>query len=380
MYRIARLFVLATALALVTAVASAQPPQWTPTIAPPNPLYAMTPYRYQINIGASIPTVFGRTFVGATAPFTPAPQLFSPNHGRMVSGPVWAPNSRTSMGYMYGGSVSNNGALTAGQRDFEKAQKAVGQQRNQLDAAKKAINDQWVYEKTGAVEVPGVKPGADPADALPRALAGADEGELLSGEALNHILTATLAAEAKGAKAVSAYLPPRLLDEVRFGTQAGDALNLVRQWNKLPFPAAFDAPELLDLRDTLERDFAAVAVPLLAGKPIDPAKLLKLEQTLKRVDEAAPAVIRNLSFEDAIASRRFLNQFANGVRALKVPANVGLVSSTWATEGANVAELVKHMAKYKLQFSAAPRGSDSAYFALHRAMATYYFVLTQPKK
>lgn len=363
-------------LLLVPARAVAQPGQFTPSIVPPNPLYQMTPYSYQLNIGVTVPTTFGRTFVGGTVPFTRAPQTFSPNYWRPPLQP-WNPSSGGSMGYMYAGSVSGFG--TPGQRDFQKAQQAAGQMR--LDAAaKEAIQNQWAYEKMGAVVSGDPKPAAPAANALELALAPVDEVEVTSGRALNHILDAVVAAEAAGAKGPSAYLQPRLLEETRFGTPAGEALNLVRQSRRLPFPAAFAAPELADLRDLLEKDLAAVSAPVLTGKPADPTKLAKLEETLKRVEAAAAPVIRNQSFEDAIVSRKFLNQFGTAVRGLKANGGAGLVVPTWATEGASVAELVKHMTKFKLRFAPAPLGGESTYFALHRALAAYYFVLNQPKK
>jgi hypothetical protein len=58
----------------------------------------------------------------------------------------------------------------------------------------------------------------------------------------------------------------------------------------------------------------------------------------------------------------------------------GLVNPAWATEGTNVADLVKHMTKYKLQFGPAAEGDEPSYLVLHRALTTYLFVLTQPKK
>jgi hypothetical protein len=372
---------------LLSTSAAAQPPQWTPAYVPPNPLYNLLPYQYQLNVGVPIQTTYGRAFVGWTAPFTPAPQYFSPNYGMGYGGytPPWMPRG-TSMGYMSGGSASGYSAAysTPAAADFQKAQYAAGAMRKYgyPDEAKKTINEQWDYEKGATTPAPaagGKAPAAEP-DALQRALGAADEHAVASGEALNHILAAITASEAKGAKGVSAYLPPRVLDEIRFGTPAGDALNLVRLSGRLPFPPAFAAPELVDLRDALERDFAAVADPLLTGKAADPTKVTKLEQTLKKAEDLAPPVIRNLSFEEAIASRKFLNQLSNTVRFLKSSSGAGLVVPAWSTEGANVAELVKQMTKFKLQFAPAQPGSEPIYFALHKALSAYFFVLNQPKK
>ena len=77
------------------------------------------------------------------------------------------------------------------------------------EPAKDAIYDQWAYEKLGVMGLPSLKDGDKP-ELLDKALAQTDEHELASGDALNHILVAIVAAENKGAKGPSAFLPPQL--------------------------------------------------------------------------------------------------------------------------------------------------------------------------
>jgi hypothetical protein len=361
--------------------------QFTPAYVMPNPLYMHPAYRYQFSMGTTIQTSYGPAYIGVTSPFTSAPQLFSPNYGMGYGGGyAWSPGGVASSGYLSGGSYSGSSYgsrhydSAAAQRDFEKAQKEATWARNNPDAVKKMIADQGAYEKAGVSVLPaGVAPGAVP-DAFLKALSATDESDVASGEVLNQVLAAVAIAEAKGGKGPSAFLPPQLLDDVRFSGGLGDLLNLVRQSGRLQFPAAFAGPELRDLRDALDRDLTAAAAPLLAGKPLDPMKVMKLEATFKRLEDAAAPVVRNLSFEDAIAARRFLNQFANAVRAMKGTGLTGVVNPNWATEGANAGDLAKHMTKYKLQFAPAPRGGEPAYLALHRALVTYLFTLNPPKK
>jgi hypothetical protein len=256
MFRIATL-----TLVLLPATAAAQ---FYPTIAPPNPLYQHPAYRYQFSIGPSVPTVFGRTFVGMTAPATRAPQLFSPN---LYSGPTsryptpaWrASGSAAAPGYISGGS-GGNAAFLAAQKELEREQReaAAARIRSNPQAARDLIYDQWAYEKLGVMGLPSLKGGKEQPEQLVKALGATDEAEVASGEALNHILVAVVAAENKGAKGPSAFLPPQLLDEIRFaGPPTADALNLIRQANNLPLPDAFFDPRLKDARDMLERVFAS---------------------------------------------------------------------------------------------------------------------------
>jgi hypothetical protein len=359
----------------ILALLPAASAQFAPAVVPPNPLYQHPAYRFQFSIGPSVPTAFGPAFVGMTAPATRAPQYLSPYYGQM---PVYSWSGRgVRYGYMTGSIGRYDSAGM--QRDFAKAQREAAEMWGNPEFVKRMISDQWAYEKIGlAPAVPGA--GKAPADALAISLRAATEAEVASGEALNHIFAAIVSAEAKGGKGVSAFLPPQVLDEVRFAGPAGETVNLLRQSGRLPFPAAFDEAALRDLRNALERDFAAVAAPLLAGKPLEVVKLTTLEATLKKMEAAAPAVIRDLSFQEAVAARRFLNQLASAVRTLKAGGITGLVNPAWSTEGTSVANLVKHMTKYKIQFAPALEGNEPTYLALHRSLSTYLFVLTNSKK
>ena len=329
----------------------------------------------------------GSVYVGVSLPYNWSPTLLSPNAVNRSYmggyGPMWMPSGSysTGSGYLSGGVIQNN-VLAAAQKDLQLAQRnalsAIGPVT--ADTARDMIRDVGGYEN-GATPALTLKPTKDDAAALRKALAVNDEAGVASGESLNAILKAIQIAEARGGKGVSAFLAPQLLDDVRFaGPPAADALNLLRQAGRMPFPPAFDTPELRDLRDELEKNFAAVARGLVSGKPNDPARVLALEATLKKIQKVAPPVIRNLSFEDARLSRRFLNQFDNAMTALKGPAANGLLNQTWATDGTNVADLVKHMTRHKLVFGPAPTGHEDSYLALHKALSTYLFVLTQPKK
>jgi hypothetical protein len=221
----------------------------------------------------------------------------------------------------------------------------------------------------------------DQAEELQKALVVKDPSEVASGASLNRILVAIVVAEGKGAKGVAAFLPPQLLEDVRFsGGPSADLLNLVRQTGKLPFPTGLLAPILGASRTSLEADFAAAIAPLKAGRSVDSAKLTKLEASLKKLEGAAPPVIRNLAFDDAVAANRFLNQFDSAITALKGPNLAGLINAKWATDGISVSDLVKHMTKYKLMLGPAPTGREGSYLSLHKALATYLFVLSQAKK
>lgn len=295
--------------------------------------------------------------------------------GPRYGGYAYAPRS----GYMSGG-LTNPALQAAVKADFARAQRQAALQANPV-AARHAIYDQWAYEKLGlAGGLPALKTGEGNPEALNQALAATSEIEVASGETLNHILVAVVAAEKKG-KAESAYLPPALLADIRFsGSPAADTVNLLRRAGKLEFPAAFDTPALAELRPALARDFAAASAPVLAGKPADPGKVAALDATVAKARKVLEPMVKNLEFEDAVAARRFLNELDATVTVLKGSGAAGLIDPRWPTEGTNVADLVKYMTKNRLLFGPVPKGEEDAYLALHRGLAAYLFLLNESQK
>jgi len=275
--------------------------------------------------------------------------------------------------YMTGSGNTNSDYVLAAQRNLARAQRDAG-----LVGAKDEIAAQWKFEKGNNAPMPEAGPLSDPVRV---AVAPTDPARIASGEVLNTLLKEVVRVEAKGARGPSAYVPPLLFADVRFGgSPAADLLNLTRQAGNLNFPSAFDDPAVAPLREGLEKDFAAVAAAVQAGRAPEQDKIAKLDLTLQKVQDAAAPVIKNQPFEDAIAARRFLNQMTGALKALKSGAGNGLVDPKWSAEGLTVSDLVKYMARHKLQFAAAPRGGEESYATMQHDLATYLFVLNQPKK
>lgn len=365
-----------SAVLLVGGAATAQYP--TPALIPPNPLYQHPAYRYQFYLGTSVPTVYGRAFIGITVPYTRAPQLFSPHMGQPVPYTYWRTSPVPSIGYLSGSAHSASALAT--QRAFAAAQAEAQRLLQDPNSAQKIISAQTNYEKGATVATHRGLPPLPSSDALARALNAEDETHIVSGEALNTLLQSLQSIDMRAAQAAAAFLPPQLLQELRFATPKGELLNLARLAGRLPVPEAFEQEALRPSREALERHFAAVALPLLAGKMPDRAAIAQLENSLQRFELAATPLIRNLSFDEAIAARRFLNQFHAALQTLKSEQLTGLWNPNWNTQGTNIAEFVQHMLKHRLQLAPAPVGSEPAYLALYRGLVAYFLAGQRPQK
>ncbi|MCI0704747.1 MAG: hypothetical protein L0241_27130 [Planctomycetia bacterium] len=361
-------------LFLTPTVASAQfgLPAGAPVIVPStNPFFYVPKYRYTYGANITAPTLFGQASIGYQRTY-----ISTTNPALWQFVPVYPSWYSTGGSYMSGNPNVRNDLLKQVQLDMAKAQRDAGMGagvRNQ-------IANQWIYEKGGVVARPDPKFNPEQPDLIAKALAPVDPEQIGTGESLNDLLTAITTVEAKGAKGPSAFIPPSLLDDIRFGgSPAADTLNLVRKAGRLEFPSAFNDPALQKIRAELEKDFAAVASSVQAGKAPGSAKLTKWEATVQRAHDALTPIIKNSTFDDATAGRRFLNQMSNAVKVLKTASASTLIDPKWSAEGTTVADLVKHMNKHKLRFGPAPSGNEEAYLAMHRNLATYLFVLTHKK-
>lgn len=211
---------------------------------------------------------------------------------------------------------------------------------------------------------------------LPAALnpAAADAASIKSGAALNNLLKAITDAEAKGAKGPSAYIPPLLIKDIRFaGTPSADLLNFARQ-DALDVPSVFGANGA-----DATKAFVPVAEALRAGKAPDAARVGQLNAAFVKLDEASATALKGASEADTSAAKEFLTRFGGAVKTLVNGGAAGLFEATWATEGLTGDELVRYMAKHKLQFGPALPGAAESYETLHRNLSTYLFVLTKKK-
>ncbi|MBX9626926.1 MAG: hypothetical protein K2X82_24205 [Gemmataceae bacterium] len=330
-------------------------------------LTASTPFGGQVSLRREF---YGP--VGLWASYRYAPQYY---YGGGPYNPLYTP---TASAYMTGG--VQNAAVDQAAKDFARAQMKASAARNVQPGARNAVYDQWAYERLGAPGLAAVAPGREMPDALAEALTAPDPAALASGEALNHVLVATVAAEPKAPKVESVYVSPLVLSKVRFAGASADAVNLVRQAGRVAYPAAFESGALAEYRPALDRDLAAVATPVLSGKAPDPAKVAALEADAAKARQALEPAVLDMGFEDAIAARRFLNRVEATAKALRAPGAAGLVDPRWAAEGVSTADLIKHMTRNKLLFGPAGPGDEDAYLALHRGLAAYLFGLTDAQK
>lgn len=226
---------------------------------------------------------------------------------------------------------------------------------------------------------PKVKqPAGNPAPIDPTLIAARDS-DVLSGKALNELAIAIRGLEAKGAKAESSLLPADLLTKLAYqGGPAAEVLTTASA-GAVSFPWPLTRTDFAQIRTDLEQPANAVMDPLAAGKKVDAATADKLTAAVTKAKAALAPQLRGIPADDVANVNRFLDRLTAVAKAVKDPALAGAVVPKWGLVGATVAEVLKHMERFRLIYSPAPTGSEEAYFALYRGLVGYYTDLSQGK-
>jgi hypothetical protein len=215
---------------------------------------------------------------------------------------------------------------------------------------------------------------------LNRALIEPADRDILSGKVLNELATTIRGLESKGAKAESPLLPAELVSHVNYdGGPSASVIGLLRT-GKPAFPTALMAPEYDGLRADLDKAMMPVLDPIAAGKRPEAAAVDRLSAATKKAKDATDAKQKNLPAGDATELNRFYTTLDSLAKVGKDSGTAGLFPQRWASVGATVSELIRHMDKYKLTFAPASAGDEDVYYSLHRGLVSYYAGLSQAKK
>jgi hypothetical protein len=200
--------------------------------------------------------------------------------------------------------------------------------------------------------------------------------EIWSAKALNDLLSDAKKIQSEGALVSSAPLSGELLAKINVTSgKSGGNIGLLKE-GKVLWPLMLRRKAFDQERNQLNR---------LVAQAIEQAGRGQVEaETLDQMMRGVSALQRRItvqlktSHEEGIWSptiymdaRSFLTQFDDALRVLMQPDAANYLTGKYAAKGKTVGELVKYMTDNGLQFAPMTPGNETAYTALHRALATY---------
>jgi hypothetical protein len=205
--------------------------------------------------------------------------------------------------------------------------------------------------------------------------------EIWSGKALNVLLVDLqrgLAREVMRGDVGQARLPADVLDRINVSSLNSEGgAGLLRNEGRLDWPLALSGPEFKK-----QRDFLNLLVKRTADQPgqTNSDTLQELDRCTVSLQKDFTVRVKEFSPSQYLAAKHFLNDLESAVRTLHQPDAENYFNGAYKVGGKTMFELVKHMTERGLRFAPATEGDQSAYLALHRALAAYDFAAHAPEE
>jgi hypothetical protein len=288
-----------------------------------------------------------------------------------------SPGSYTSSYDPYGGYLRGSANVIDSQGklvlQLEQARQTHEKTRQARIDTRRKLFEELTYERAHTLSFTERREQAI-AESLRRSQGSAPVTEVWSAKALNDLLADLKKLHGHQVRGPRIELDPETLKQINVRGNRSGSIGLLRDAGRLHWPLGLRDLEPAghgnDLRRTLEAK-AIEAVNQASSGRVNPGVIKDLQANVSKLHGLLARNVNELSANQYIEAKRFLNQFDDAIRALRDP-NVGnYFNHTYVAQGKTVEELVKHMTQKGLTFAPATAGDEAAYQALHSALAAY---------
>jgi hypothetical protein len=346
-----------------------------------------------VHLGFLADAVWAQAVQGTPAPagsfrVAPAPQnVPGPNVSAITSTPVQVGFQPPALAVPYYGTgaylpyYNPYGGYLSGAADIQRAigesmiseQQAgvVREQKKQaqIDTRRKNF-DEWLYERD---RTPTVEDNRERAriEQIRRTRNDPPTNEIVSGIALNTLLTATLQAEVQRGPGPTIPLDPDVVQHlnVTSGATPG-SIGLLKDGGKLKWPLPLTrAPYEADRARVNE--LAPLAYKQAASGEVQPDVLQGMIDSANNLNNLISQNVADLTPKEYSQGKTFVRELKETIAALQDPGVANYITRKWAPRGNTVGELVNEMNRQGLKFAPAVGGDEPAYVAVYRGMVAY---------
>jgi hypothetical protein len=299
-----------------------------------------------------------------------------------IATPAYPVNPYVGYNGLYGGYLSGAADVINASGNFLVANQQANQMKEQvlqakIDTRRKNL-DEYLYERA---VTPTVEDDRERAriENLRRARNDPPVSEIWSGQALNDLLLGIQQQHSRGLEGPRVYVREDTLKHINVsgGTAAGGSIGLLRQDGRLTWPLALRREQFKSDKEKLDQ-LAKTAYKQAASGAVDADTIDAMTAAVDSLTTQLKQNIEEISSNDYIKAKHFLNEFKDTITALQDPNVSKYVNKKWSAEGNTVGELTRNMTSLGLKFARAVTGDEAAYTALHSAMVAYFVYPDKP--
>jgi hypothetical protein len=339
-----------------------QPPK--PPPLPPPPSNQPTQFT-QSSGGAAIPPV-------VVSPTVVNPSAFSP---AVVSPFGYFPRQTPVNGYLTGAADVTT-ANAQYQLTIQQAKSAQEQARQSMIDTRRKMIEQQRWEQATTPTLEDIRQQNQQLS-LNRARNNPPLTEIWSGQALNDLFQAIQRGHQQGIQGPPVPLSPDLLSRINVSSGSATAgVGALRDLNAPKWPLALRSSQFLKGRTTVE-NLANKGIQQAGSGSVDVDVINDLNSAVRDMQRDVERQVDKLTPSQYIQAMRFLGELNDSFRVFQDPNVANYFNGKFRAQGATVGELVQNMTAQGLRFAPAASGGEPSYTALHSAMITYDFGMSQ---
>jgi hypothetical protein len=243
-----------------------------------------------------------------------------------------------------------------------------------LEYRKKEL-EQWLWERQNMPTLEDERERSQK-EQLRRSRNDPPLNEIWSAKALNDLLADAKKIRSEGALASSAPLSGELLAKINVTSgKSGGNIGLLKE-GKLSWPLMLRRKIFAKERERVDQLVKQALNQAVRGQ-IDAETLDEMMRAVSALQRQVDGQLKSSHAEGIwsptiyMDAKNFLRQFDDALRVLQQPDAANYLTGKYAAKGKTVAELVQYMTENGLFFAPASAGNETAYTALHRALAVY---------
>ncbi|HLJ92795.1 MAG TPA: hypothetical protein VKU02_06320 [Gemmataceae bacterium] len=249
------------------------------------------------------------------------------------------------------------------------------QVRSERLANRRKVFDEYLYERE-KTPTPEEERQRNQLEQLNRSRNNPPVTEIWSGKALNDLLADLRRlppSKPESGQLVNIQQLP--LDEdglkhINVSKGAGN-IALLKNEGKLTWPVALNGPDFKEQRERVNSLAQAAVRQAEFNGQVDPGTLTQLSNDVDNLQRQLRKNGGDLPFALYTEAKTFLNNLDDAVSGLRQRDVGNYFTGKFGIKAKTIPELVDHMTKQGLQFASAMPGDESAYSALHQALANY---------
>jgi hypothetical protein len=240
---------------------------------------------------------------------------------------------------------------------------------SRLDVRRR-IREERDYERSQMPDPEKVRLG-EMRYSLDRSRNNPPSGDIWSAVALNDLLQAGATMQRNGLYGPAVPIAPDVLAHVSVttGTTRG-SIGVLNDGQPLRWPFTLRGTSFKEERTAVDKLAAELVAQAKSTSGVEPETLRAAQAAVDKMDNKLKGAVEDLTPDEFISSRRFVNQLKDSLKTLQDP-NASEYFRKWTPRGNSVPELIDEMSRQGLRFAAAAVGSEPFYTMLYQSMITY---------